>query len=90
MPGNCGHPAPLLTTHAIAQVLGIRPRTLQDWRRRCVGPAYIRLSATRVRYSVPVVEAWLQMRTEGPSVESAKGPRWPRVSIARSAFAESR
>lgn len=56
-------PPTLLDTPSAAKVLGVRPRTLEDWRRRGGGPPYIRVSATCVRYSLDPLEAWLQART---------------------------
>ena len=60
---NTRRPPTLLDTPAAAKALGVRPRTLEDWRRRGGGPPYVRLSATRVRYHLDSLEAWLQSRT---------------------------
>ena len=53
----------LLTTAAAAQILGVKPFTLQAWRGRGKGPAYVRVSANRVRYRVEALDAWVQERT---------------------------
>jgi predicted DNA-binding transcriptional regulator AlpA len=62
MPYRCRLPT-LLDTPAAANVLGIGRRTLEDWRRRGTGPPFVRLSATRVRYSLDALVAWLGERT---------------------------
>jgi len=59
-------PPTLLDTAAAAQVLGLQPRTLEHWRSKRRGPAFIRLSATRVRYALDDLESWLQARTDTP------------------------
>ena len=56
-------PPTLLDTPTAAEALGVQPRTLEDWRRRGGGPPYIRVSTTRVRYSLDALEAWLDERT---------------------------
>lgn len=39
-------------------------RTLNDWRHRGLGPAYIRLGK-RVRYRFTAIEAWLDAQERG-------------------------
>ena len=64
-------PPTLLNTRVAAQALGVQPRTLEDWRRRGGGPAYIRLSATCVRYSLDSLQAWLNERTATSTAQEA-------------------
>ena len=55
-------PPPLLDTPSTAKVLGLKPRTLEEWRRRGGGPQYIRLSATCVRYQIDSLNEWIAER----------------------------
>ncbi len=57
------HPPPLLDTPSTAKILGLKPRTLEEWRRRGGGPQFIRLSATCVRYSIDSLNEWISERT---------------------------
>lgn len=42
---------PLLHETAAAEILGVSPRTLADWRRRGIGPRYTRVGRRLVRYT---------------------------------------
>lgn len=50
-----------------AQMLGINPRTLANWRAQGRGPAYVRLGKSRspVLYRVGDIESWLESRLVG-------------------------
>ena len=50
-----------------AQMLGISPRTLANWRVQGRGPAYVRLGKSRspVLYRVGDIESWLESRLVG-------------------------
>lgn len=50
---------PLLTTAQAADLLGVSPRTMEDWRRWERGPAYIRLGYKVVRYRLPDLESFV-------------------------------
>ena len=50
---------PLLTTAQAADLLGVSPRTMEDWRRWERGPAYIRLGYKVVRYRLPDIESFV-------------------------------
>jgi excisionase family DNA binding protein len=52
----------LLTTETAAQLLGVAPQTLNDWRVDEVGPAYIKVGRL-VKYRLSDLEAWLESRT---------------------------
>lgn len=55
--------AKLLTTAQTAEMLGdMSVRTLEDWRRKGVGPNYVPLSAKCVRYRLADVEDWIKAR----------------------------
>lgn len=52
----------LLSADELAELVGVPPKTLADWRTRGIGPAYVRIGR-HVRYRPADVEAWLQSRT---------------------------
>ncbi len=50
----------LLTPKEFSKLLGLKPRSLEEWRRLGKGPAFVRLSGQRhVRYPASAVKAWL-------------------------------
>ncbi len=58
--------ANLLSTAAVASLLGLRPQTLRKWRLEGRGPRYVRLGESRfgrATYRLADVEAWLAERT---------------------------
>jgi DNA-binding transcriptional MerR regulator len=50
-------------TAEAADALGLSPRTLQDWRLDGLGPAYRRVSSTRVIYTRADLDAWVDSLT---------------------------
>jgi phage terminase Nu1 subunit (DNA packaging protein) len=59
------HPDTLLTEVAAAKLLKLSVRTLQAWRCRSMGPAFVRVGrAIRYRYSDLI--AWLRSNTVNP------------------------
>jgi len=52
----------LLTEGQAATILGFSPRTLQAWRVRGGGPAFVHVSARCVRYRREELEAWISER----------------------------
>lgn len=53
---------PMLTSSAVATELGIKERTLCNWRSQGLGPEYVKLSpgrGGRIRYARSKVDAWL-------------------------------
>lgn len=60
----------LLTENEAAKALGLQPRTLQAWRHRGGGPAYVRISARCIRYAVSELEAWAKARTVASTSEA--------------------
>jgi predicted DNA-binding transcriptional regulator AlpA len=62
---------PLLNQAAVAAILGVKPRTLEDWRLRGTGPDYIRISSRCVRYNPFAVAAWAARREVAPASETA-------------------
>ena len=62
-----------------AALLGLSERTLQRGRADATGPAYVRLSRTRVGYTGRAIQQWLDARTY-PSLAAelaAQGARKP-------------
>ncbi|MCI7457616.1 helix-turn-helix transcriptional regulator [Actinomyces urogenitalis] len=55
-------PLMLLTTEQVAQMLGVSPKTLRNWRCECRGPAFVVLNERQVRYRVEDVTAWVNSR----------------------------
>lgn len=49
-------------TDLVARLLGVKPRTLEGWRRRGCGPPFIRLSGRVIRYNRADLERWLNER----------------------------
>ncbi|MFH6786748.1 helix-turn-helix transcriptional regulator [Methylobacterium sp. MA0201] len=60
---------PLLTEAQAAHLLALKQTTLQQWRIRGTGPAYIKLGAAAVRYRRSTLETWLNDRTVHSTVD---------------------
>ena len=54
---------PLLTAAEAAQVLGVAPKTLANWRGLQVGPEYVRVAPNRVGYRRAALEAYITQAT---------------------------
>lgn len=52
-------PDTMLDTEAAADVLGLRPQTLNEWRCRRVGPSFAKLGRA-VRYRYADLVAWIE------------------------------
>jgi predicted DNA-binding transcriptional regulator AlpA len=63
-----GAAGPLLTEIETAQLLGISPRTLQNWRRSGRGPVHVRLGGL-VRYAPQDVESFI---AQGRSIAASR------------------
>ena len=64
------HPSALATEAQAAELLNVSVRTLQAWRQRGGGPAFIRLANRLVRYEVREIEEFIKGRrvaAAGPS-----------------------
>ncbi|WP_291313716.1 helix-turn-helix transcriptional regulator [Corynebacterium sp. UBA2622] len=48
----------ILTTTQAAGVLGVKPKTLENWRAEGYGPEYLALSSRVIRYKLSAVMAW--------------------------------
>lgn len=54
---------PYMRTAAAASFLVTSPRTLEKWRRRGIGPKWVRLGVRLVLYDRRELEAWLAAKT---------------------------
>ena len=52
----------LLNQREAADFLGISPRTMESWRVRGFGPAFVRVGGC-ARYRTDVLEAWIDSRS---------------------------
>ena len=55
----------MLTTRELAEVIGVCVWTIKDWRRRGVGPVWIKLSARCVRYPLALLLQYLNTHLQG-------------------------
>lgn len=55
---------PLLTTQEAAEMLGVSPLTLKDWRQKKTGPTAIRLGYRTVRYRLSAIRAFIAENEE--------------------------
>ena len=53
---------PLLTIEEVAELIGVHSSTLRAWRRKGIGPAYIK-GPRIVRYSMAAVQEWIKANT---------------------------
>lgn len=58
----------LITPDQAAAMLAVAPRTLADWRRAGIGPAYLRLSERKFRYRESTVRAYLAAAERVPGL----------------------
>jgi predicted DNA-binding transcriptional regulator AlpA len=59
---------PLLDSEEVAEILGIAPGSLQNWRVRGIGPRHVKVGQF-VRYRPEEVEQWLESRSKSSSKE---------------------
>lgn len=57
----------LMNQAEAAAFLGVRPRTLEDWRARRVGPKFISYNSRSIRYRPDDLVAFLAARTVSTS-----------------------
>jgi hypothetical protein len=62
-------PLDLIAPKTLAELLHVPPELLQRWRSRGVGPCFVRLSPSTVRYRRQDVEEWLRERRVGDETE---------------------
>ena len=63
----------LRDTRQAAELLGLSPRCLEDWRLRGVGPRYIRMSPRAVRYRPRELARWIAEREVASTSDPGPG-----------------
>jgi phage terminase Nu1 subunit (DNA packaging protein) len=63
MPIGERDPESLVEETEAAEILSIRPRTLQAWRCKGCGPDFVKLQGRLVRYRVRVLLQWIEDQT---------------------------
>lgn len=63
----------LLDPPAIARALGVTVDTLKAWRRKGVGPPFVRFG-NRIRYRATDLDTWLDSQTITPGAPAARQP----------------
>ena len=60
----------LIDEKRAAEILGVKPRSLQAWRIRGGGPPYVKISAKCVRYRITDLEEWAAERVVSSTSEA--------------------
>jgi hypothetical protein len=68
-PAQPRHPDDLLTSNETARAVHGSPRTLESWRRKGIGPPFIRVGGRRVLYRWGDVLAYLNSRRFSSTTE---------------------
>ena len=74
--GTANHDTPpkMLDTRAAAELLGLAPGTLQNWRKRGEGPEFRRHGSRAVRYALPDLEAFSEAGRRSSTADDGPGP----------------
>lgn len=56
------------TTRQAADFLGLSIRALERWRKVGIGPEYIKVSPTCIRYEVSKIHEWMKKRSIKPAI----------------------
>jgi excisionase family DNA binding protein len=65
----------LMSTQEAADYLGRKPVTLQGWRMKGGGPAYIKSGHRTIQYRKEDLDAWIEQRTFGSTAEEKERER---------------
>ena len=68
-PSETPEPDLYLTEARAGEILGVNPRTLQQWRLRGGGPRYVRISSRCVRYRYRDLTQWMEDRLRSSTSE---------------------
>ena len=60
----------LLTEGEVANVIGVRPKTLQKWRAAGEGPPHIKVGKRLIKYRPGDVAIWMQEHSSQPDSSS--------------------
>jgi predicted site-specific integrase-resolvase len=69
---NAATPIASIESTDAAPMIGVNAATLKSWRRKGIGPPYVRFG-NRVRYRLCDIEAWLDAHTVTPGKAAAQG-----------------
>jgi predicted DNA-binding transcriptional regulator AlpA len=61
-----------LNEHEVAPIIGVRVKTLRDWRVQGVGPRFVRTGRKLVRYRLSDVLAWQEANLRRSTSEGAR------------------
>ncbi len=64
----------LLNEVEAARFLGLRPRTLQNWRWSGEGPPFVRVSNRAIRYRISDLRRWVEERVVTTTDPQQAGP----------------
>jgi predicted DNA-binding transcriptional regulator AlpA len=65
-------PAAALTEHDVAPIIGVRVKTLRNWRVQGLGPRFVRTGRKLVRYRLSDVLAWQEANLRSSTSEGAR------------------
>ena len=54
----------LMSQDEVAELLGVHPSTLGNWREKGIGPPFLRMEGKLIRYVVEDVRAWVESQRE--------------------------
>ncbi|MGB5217367.1 MAG: helix-turn-helix domain-containing protein [Smithella sp.] len=60
---------PLLTEKEAAELLNVKPETLQTWRSNRTGPPFVKFKTGGIRYKEADLEVWAAVSTRNPNAE---------------------
>lgn len=69
-------PIPLMEERAVAEYLGVKRKTVQNWRLVGGGPKFIRVGRS-IRYRFEDIQAWLALREASSTSEYIDGKCTP-------------
>ena len=64
--------AAALNEHEVARIIGVRVKTLRNWRVQGVGPRFVRTGRKLVRYRLSDVLAWQEANLRGSTSDGAR------------------
>ncbi len=58
----------LMSQDEVAELLGVHPSTLGNWREKGIGPPFLRMEGKLIRYVVEDVRAWVESQREKATI----------------------
>ena len=71
----------LLTETQAAQLMGLTPRALQQWRRQGIGPRWVVISARCIRYQRAEIVSWTEKRIVGSTAEARENIKVEKLRV---------